>query len=58
MAKATVVLKKDKTCKNCVRFAGTGEDAKNVAASLYLQNAAYKELGNPGSVKITVEAAK
>jgi hypothetical protein len=59
MAKAQVVtMKQDKVCKSCVRFSGEGEAADQVAASLYLQNDAFKALGEPKKITVTVDAAK
>jgi len=54
----SVTMKQDKVCKSCVRFSGEGEAAESVAASLYLQNDAYKALGEPKKINVTVEATK
>ncbi len=56
--KVTVTMKKNKTCKSCVRFGAEGKDAENVGSSFYLQNDAFEKLGKPGSIKLTIEAAK
>ncbi|MBW8002602.1 MAG: hypothetical protein FVQ80_11375 [Planctomycetes bacterium] len=56
--KLTVTMKKNKTCKSCVRFGTEGKDAEDVGSSFYLQNTAFEKLGKPGEIKLTVEAAK
>ncbi len=56
--KATVKMKKDKTCKACVRYKGEGKDAENVGSSFYLQNPAFELLGKPNEIKVTIEPGK
>jgi len=53
----SVEMTKDKVCKSCVRYRGEGKDAEAVGNSFYLQNAAFKALGEPEDIKITVSSA-
>ena len=47
----------DKTCKSCIRYKAVNIDEGNkVAASIYLQNDAYNELGKPKEITVTVTA--
>lgn len=53
----SVVMALGKKCKSCVRFEAKGDDGEKVAASLYLQNAAFEALGKPESITVTVDKA-
>ena len=48
------ILVKDKETKNTIRFAEKVED--NNAKNLYLLKSEVQALGNPTSIKVTVEA--
>ena len=54
--KVAVTMAKDKVCKSCVRFKGEGKEADTVGSSFYLQNAAYKALGDPDKIVLSVSA--
>lgn len=53
----SVVMKKDKTCKKCVRYAGEGDGADQVGSSFYLQNPSFDDLGKPDKIKVSIEAS-
>lgn len=49
-----VIMNKDKETKNTIRFAEETED--NNAKNLYLLKSEVNALGNPQSIKVTIEA--
>lgn len=51
----TVIMDDPAEKKSVVRFNNTDDDA--AIASIYISKNAIKALGNPDSVKITIEAA-
>ncbi len=53
----STVLPKFKTHKSCVRFQAPDAAKEDVTASCYLQNKAYKALGEPDSIEITIKGA-
>ena len=50
-----LTFKKDKETKNTVRYAEQGDEP--VVGTLYLQKSAVEKLGNPDTLKVTIEAA-
>lgn len=48
----TLILHKDKTTPKTIRFK---EDIEDHPASIYLTKDRVKELGNPESIKLTIE---
>jgi len=56
--KVSVVLKRDKKCKPCVRYTTDGEGAATVANSLYLMNSAVDELENPEEIEVAIKKVK
>ena len=56
MAKKEVAVEMTqvKKCKSCVRFGNDQEDGASVATSIYLQNDAFKALGEPTKIKVSV----
>lgn len=53
--KKVVVLGKPQAKKHSVRFDAADDDA--ALSNVYVSNAAMQELGNPSSIRITIEAA-
>jgi len=43
--------------KHSVRFDAMDDTKDPICSSIYISNATYEGLGNPGSIKVTVEAA-
>ena len=50
-----LVFKRDKETKNTVRFAEQATDQPPVIGTIYIQKWAMKSLGDPDTLKITVE---
>jgi len=54
----TLTLHKDKTTKGAVRYAEPKKDNDPHSVNVYLTKAQASELGDPESVKLTVEPVK
>jgi len=50
-----LVFERDKETKNTVRFAEQATDQPPVIGTIYIQKWAMKSLGDPDTLKITVE---
>lgn len=53
----TVVLAKEKETKNTIRFSEEeNPDGLPVVSTVYVQKHAVRKMGNPGKIRLTLEA--
>jgi hypothetical protein len=57
---ATVVVPMvvEKECKSCIRFKAADSQAAKLITTVYVNNAALEQLGNPEKINVTVTVAK
>lgn len=54
--KHVVLLKQERETKRTIRYHEDSGDEKEIVGTIYLQKTAVDLLGNPKSIKVTIEA--
>ena len=54
--KVQLQMRADKRCRGCMRFSAEGKGSSEVCWRIYVQNKAFKEIGRPNVIMVTIEA--